>query len=65
MMAMMNRGMSGAQLMPASTAPALAMRGYDLGPAADLERGVTGGVQFEVLRNPLETVINVFKLFGN
>jgi hypothetical protein len=65
MMAMMNRGMSGAQLMPASTAPATAMRGYDLGSAADLERGVSGGVQFEALRNPLETVMNVLKLFGS
>lgn len=34
MMAAMNRGMSSTPTMPASTPPALAMAGYDLGPAA-------------------------------
>lgn len=33
MMGMMNRGMAGRDLMPADTDPAVAMGGYDLGPA--------------------------------
>lgn len=64
MMAAMNAGMASTPLMPAGTPPAMAMRGYDLGPASLAQKAPVEGIAFEGSRNPLETVKNVFKLLG-
>lgn len=49
MMAAMGAGMAATPLMPASTPPALAMRGYDLGAVQGIG-GVKGGIQFDGFR---------------
>ncbi|PRW57540.1 lipocalin-like domain [Chlorella sorokiniana] len=59
MMAVMNKGMAGRDLMPADTDPVVAMGGYDLGPAP------VKGITFDTVRNPLETLKNVFKLINS
>lgn len=59
MMGMMNRGMAGRDLMPAGTDPVVAMAGYDLGPAP------VKGITFDSVRNPLESLKNVFKLISS
>ncbi|KAL4422932.1 hypothetical protein ABPG75_009129 [Micractinium tetrahymenae] len=75
MMARMNAGMEGAQLMPGSTPRAKAMRGYDLGELTPLVAppggGVTGeqapvnGIAFDRFRNPLESLRNALSLFSS
>jgi hypothetical protein len=56
MMAAMDAGMASTQLMPSSTPPTVAMRGYDLGPVE--------GVKFDRLRNPLDSLRDVLRLLG-
>jgi hypothetical protein len=63
MMQRMANGMAGKPLMPATTAPSTAMRGYDLGPIADT--GPVAGVQFDKLRNPVQSLQDFFKLLGD
>lgn len=46
MMEKMDAGMAATPLMPASTPPAAAMRGYDLGPAVELK----GSIAFDSFR---------------
>lgn len=51
MMRAMNAGMASTPLMPSSTPPQQAMRGYDLGPAADaLGPAPVKGIAFDRLR---------------
>lgn len=61
LMAAMNRGMEGATLMPSSTPPTLAMRGYDLGSMKSM-LGPVEGIAFDRVRNPLQALNDVFKL---
>ncbi|KAI7842606.1 hypothetical protein COHA_003710 [Chlorella ohadii] len=62
MMGAMNKGMAGRDLMPAGTDPAVAMGGYDLG---ELGPAPVKGIAFDSVRNPLETLKNVFKLISS
>jgi hypothetical protein len=77
MMAAMDAGMRSGKRMPASTPPAEAMRGYDLGPVPistipapndvlgnNADQRPSKGVTFDSVRNPLESVKNLFRLFG-
>ena len=55
LMAAMEAGMRGRHLMPASTPPQQAMRGYDLGPVS--------GIAFDSVRDPLQSIKDIFSLF--